>query len=162
MCAWQVTSVVSDSMTPWTVAHQAPLSMGFSRQEYWRGLPFLPPGDLPDPGIEPASLASPALAGVLFTTSATSVQFSHSVMSDSATPWTAARQAFLSITSSRNLLELLSFKLVMPSNHLTLCCPLLLPSVFSSIRVFSNESVLHIQSIGVSASASVLPINIQD
>ena len=47
--------------TPWTVAHQAPLSMGFSRQEYWSGLPFPSPGDLPNPGIEPASLASPAL-----------------------------------------------------------------------------------------------------
>ena len=47
-------------MTPWTVARQAPLSMGFSRQEYWSGLPF-PPGDLPDPGIEPVSPVSPAL-----------------------------------------------------------------------------------------------------
>ena len=56
--------------TLWTVAHQPPLSMGFSRQEYWRGLPFLPPGDLPDPGMEPASLPSPALAGGFFTTSA--------------------------------------------------------------------------------------------
>ena len=43
--------------TPWTVAHQAPLSMGFSRQEYWSGLSFPPPGDLPDPGIEPTSAA---------------------------------------------------------------------------------------------------------
>ena len=57
--------------TPWTDARQAPLSMGFSRQEYWSGLPFPPPGDLPDPGIEPASLASPALAGGFFTTSTT-------------------------------------------------------------------------------------------
>ena len=48
--------------TPWTVAHQAPLSMGFSRQEYWSGLPFPTPGDLPHPGIEPTSLESPALA----------------------------------------------------------------------------------------------------
>ena len=55
--------------TPWTVAHQAPLSMGFSRQEYWNGLPCLPPGDLPDPGIEPECLMSPALAGKFFTTS---------------------------------------------------------------------------------------------
>ena len=55
---------------PWTVASQAPLSMGFSRQEYWIGLPFLTPGDLPNSGIEHASLASPALAGVFFTTSA--------------------------------------------------------------------------------------------
>ena len=50
-------SVVSDSATPWTVAHQAPLFMGFSRQEYWSGLPFPSPGDLPDPGIEPRSPA---------------------------------------------------------------------------------------------------------
>ena len=55
----------------WTVASQAPLSMGFSRQEYWSGLPFPPPGDLPDSGIEPESLMSPALAGRFFTTDAT-------------------------------------------------------------------------------------------
>ena len=55
----------------WTVAHQAPLSMGFSRQEYWNGLPCPPPGALPDPGIEPTSLMSPALAGRFFTISAT-------------------------------------------------------------------------------------------
>ena len=54
--------------TPWTLARQAPLLMGFSRQEYWSGLPCPPPGDLPDPGIEPASLTSPALAGGFFTT----------------------------------------------------------------------------------------------
>ena len=54
--------------TPWTVAHQAPLSMEFSRQEYWSGLPFPSPEDLPDPGIEQVSLASPALAGGFFTT----------------------------------------------------------------------------------------------
>ena len=67
----QVASVVSDSVTPWTVALQAPLSMGFSRQEYWSGLPFPLPGDLPDSGIELVSLMSPALAGGFFTTSAT-------------------------------------------------------------------------------------------
>ena len=49
----------------WTVAHQASLSMGFSRQEYWSGLPCPPPGNLPDPGIEPESLMSPELAGYL-------------------------------------------------------------------------------------------------
>ena len=59
-------SVVSNSFqTPWIVAHQAPLSMGFSRQEYWRGLPFPSPGDLPNPGIEPVS---PMLAGRFFST----------------------------------------------------------------------------------------------
>ena len=56
---------------PWTVAHQTPLSMGFSQQEYWGGLPFPSPGDLPNPGTEPMSLASPALAGGFFSTSAT-------------------------------------------------------------------------------------------
>ena len=63
-----------------------------------------------------------------------------------ATPWTVAHQASLSITNSWSLLKLMSIELVMPSNHLILCCPLLLPpSIFSSIRVFSNESVLRIR-----------------
>ena len=63
-----------------------------------------------------------------------------------ATPWTAARQASLSITNSQSLLKLLSIESVMPSNHLILCYPfLLLPSIFPSIRVFSNESVLRIR-----------------
>ena len=63
-----------------------------------------------------------------------------------ATPWTAARQASLSITNSQSLLKLMSIELVMPSNHLILCCPLLLlPSIFPSIKVFSNESVLRIR-----------------
>ena len=62
------------------------------------------------------------------------------------TPWIAARQASLSITNSQSLLKLTSFELVMPSNHLILSRPLvLLPSIFPSIRVFSNESVLHIR-----------------
>ena len=73
---------------------------------------------------------------------ASSVQSSHAVMSDSVTPWTAARQASLSITNSQSPLKPMSIKSVMPSNHLILCHPhLLLPSVFPSIRVFSNESV---------------------
>ena len=57
--------------TLWTVARQAPLSTGFSREEYWSGLPFPPPGDLPDPGIEPTSLMFPSLVCGIFTTSAT-------------------------------------------------------------------------------------------
>ena len=62
------------------------------------------------------------------------------------TPWTAAHQAFLSIANSWSLLKLMSIESVIPSNHLILCCPLLLmPSIFPSIRVFSNESVLHIR-----------------
>ena len=63
-----------------------------------------------------------------------------------ATPWTAARQTSLSITNSWSLLKLMSIKSMMPSNYLILCCPLLLPpSIFPSIRVFSNESVLDIR-----------------
>ena len=62
-----------------------------------------------------------------------------------ATPWTAACQASLSITNSQSLPKLMSIELVMPSNHLILCHPLLLPSIFPSIRVFSNESVLRIR-----------------
>ena len=82
--------------------------MKFSRQEYWSGLPFPFPEDLPDP--------LPAFFN--------SVQFGRSVMSNSATPWTAARQASLSVTNSQSLLKLMSTELVMPSNHLILCCPL--------------------------------------
>ena len=75
-----------------------------------------------------------------------SVQFSRSVVSYSATPWTAAGQASLCITHSQSLLKLMSIEWVMPSNHLILCCPLLLlPSIFPSIRVFSSESVLRIR-----------------
>ena len=62
-----------------------------------------------------------------------------------ATPWSEARQASLSITNFQSLLKLMSIELVMPSNHLILCHPLLLPSIFPSIRVFSNESVLCIR-----------------
>ena len=62
-----------------------------------------------------------------------------------ATPWTAAREASLSITNSQSLLKFMSIRLVMPSNHLILCCPLLLSSICLSLRVFSNESVLHIR-----------------
>ena len=73
------------------------------------------------------------------------VQFSHSVWLF-VTPWTAVRQVSLSIINSWSLLKPMSIESVMPSNHLILCCPLLLlPSIFPSIRVFSNESVLHIR-----------------
>ena len=82
-----------------------------------------------------------------------------------ATPWIAARQASLSITNSQNLLKVMSIELVIPTSHLILHCPLLLPpSIFPSIRVFSRESILRIRWPKYSSfsSASVLPMNIQD
>ena len=70
-CMLSLFSCVQLFATPWTVACQAPLSMGFPRQEYWSGLPCPTPGDLPNPGTDPLSLMSPALADRFFTTSAT-------------------------------------------------------------------------------------------
>ena len=110
--------------TPWTAAYQAPPSMGFS--EYWNGVP------LPSPrGI---------LSPVLFQFS--SVAQSCPTLCD---PMSHTRQVFLSITSSQSPPKLMSIESLMPSNHLILCRPLLLPSIFPSISVFSNESVLHIR-----------------
>ena len=83
---------------------------------------------------------------VIYIAGCISVQFSHWVVSDFVTLWTAAHQASLSITNSQSLHKLMSIESVMPSSHLILCRPLLLPpSIFPSIRVFSNESVLHIR-----------------
>ena len=67
----EIPSVSSASVTPWTAAHQAPLSVGVSRQEHWSGWPCPPPGGLPDLGMEPMSLTSPVLAGGFLTTSTT-------------------------------------------------------------------------------------------
>ena len=92
-------------------------------------------------------------------------QFSRSVVSNSATPWTSAHRASLSITDSWSPTKPMSIESVMPSNHLILCHRLLLlPSMFPSIRVFQTSQLFTSggQSIGVSASTSVLPMNIQD
>ena len=94
-----------------------------------------------------------------------SVQFSCSVVSNSVTSWTAASQASVSINTSRSLLKLMSIELVMPSNHISLCCPLLLlPSIIPRVRIFSMNQffVSGGQSIGLSVSASVLLMDIQD
>ena len=104
-------------------------------------LPFPSPGDLPDSGIEP--LSSPLQAVSLPTELFSSVQLLSSVWFF-VTPWTTACQASLSITTSQSLLKLISIESVMPSNHLILCPLLLLPPIPPSIRVFSNESALHI------------------
>ena len=70
-CMLSLFSRVQLFTTAWTAARQAPLSVGFSRQEHWRGLPFPPPGGLPHPGIQPEALMSPTLAGRVFTTGVT-------------------------------------------------------------------------------------------
>ena len=92
-------------VTLWAVVGQIFLSMGFTRQKYWSGLPFPPLGDLPDPGIKPTTLTSPALAGRFFTTSAiweALKRVSCSVMSHSLGPlWTVACQTPLSMEVSR-------------------------------------------------------------
>ena len=159
--------------TPETAAHQALLSLGFSRQEHWSGLPF------PSPMHESEKYATPWTATHQASLSITNswnllklmsiksavpsnhlilccpllllpLIFPSSVQLLSrfqifATLWTTARQASLSITNSWSLLKLMSIESVMPSNHIILCHPFLLPSsIFPSIRVFSNESVLHI------------------
>ena len=155
MSEWvNLLSLVQLFATPWTVAHQAPPSMGFSRQEYWSGLPFPSAGDLPNLGIEPRS---PALQADALTSEPPGKPYrfflkSHpqfnsvqllSCVQIFATPWIPACQASLSITNSQNLLKLMSIKSMMPSSHLILCRPLLLlPPIPPSIRVFSNESNL--------------------
>ena len=142
--------------------------MEFSRPEYWSGLLFPSPGDLPNPGIGPRS---PSLQADSLPTEPpgkpiqfSSVQFNHSVVSDSATPWTAARQASLFFTISWSLLKLMS-ESVMPPNHLILSSPSL-PAFnlsqhqgsFQMSQFFASGG----QSIGASALASLLPMNIQD
>jgi len=99
VCAYMLThfSWVGLSATLWTVARQAPLSVGFSRQEYWSGLPFPPSGDVPNPGIEPLSFMSPALARKFFTISATWEAHHYTSDSQSETP------RLLASTSPENL-----------------------------------------------------------
>ena len=139
---------------PWTEVRQVPLSMEFSRQEYWNEVSFPSQGDLPNSGIKLVFLASLTLAGRFFTTRANLGSWntpSDQIRSDQslsrvrlfATPWIAARQVSLSITNSQSSLRLMSIESVMPSSHFILCRPLLLlPPIPPSIRVFSNESAL--------------------
>ena len=125
--------------------------MRFFRQEYWSGLPFPFTWDLPNPGIDFSSSVVQAdflpteLPGKPLPFGFSSVQLLSPVHL-CKTPWTAAHQTSLSITNSQSLLKLMSIESVMPSNHLNLFHPLLLPpSIFPSNRVFLNESVLHMR-----------------
>ena len=136
------------------LAHQAPLSVGFSRQEYWSGLPCPSPGNLPNPGLNPGLLHCKELQGSPCGTiwypkfqrwSFSSVQFSCPVMSDSLQPH-GLQHARLPCPSPIPGICSNSCLSVMPSNNLILwCLLLLLPSIFPSIRIFSRKSILHIR-----------------
>ena len=141
LCVLSLFSRVRLFATLCTVACWAPLSMRFSRQEYWNGLSCLSPGDLPNSGIKSASLTSPVFSYVC-TYISILMEYIIAVVPLLSrvqlfvTAWTAACQASLPFTISQSLLKLKSIESVMPSNHLILCCPLLLPSIFLSISVF--------------------------
>ena len=182
---WNVHSYASHVWlfeAPWTAAHQAPLSIGFPRQEYWSGLPFPSPGNLHDPGIKPTSHVSPTLAGEFFTNTSSAnwearwiscgisqaicwillLWFSCSLLSDSATPWTTARQASQSFTVSQSFLKLINMsqwchQIISSSVAPFSSCPPFFPVTesFPMNRLFTSSS----QSIGVLPSASVLPMN---
>ena len=156
-------------VTPWTLAYQAPPSIEFSRQEYWSGLPFPSPGDLPNPGIQPSlpycrwilyqlSHQGSPLEGLMLKLKLQ--YFGHLMRRAGSLEKTLMlgkiegrrrrgqqRARWLdSITNSWSLLKLMSIESVMRCHHFILCCPLLLlPSNYPLIRVFSNESVLCIR-----------------
>ena len=121
-------------MQVWSLGRGTP----WSRK--WQPTPVFLPGKSMDRGAWWATVC-----GVAKSQTRLSIVHSLSPAQLSATSWTTASQASLSFTISWSLLKLTSTESVMPSNHLVLCCLLLLPSVFPSIRVFSNESVLHIR-----------------
>ena len=155
-------SVVSDSVTPCTVAYQAPLSMELSRQEYWSGLPFPSPGDLPDPGIKPGApvLQEDSLENcmlLLFSRSALSYSLlpyglQHTRLTcPSPSPGACSNACQLSQWYHPNTL----FSFISFSSHLQ---SFPTSGSFPMIWLFASEG----QSIGAAASASVLPMNIQD
>ena len=171
---------MSDSVTPRTIACQAPLPMEFSRQEYWSGLPFPSPGDLLNVGMEPGSpsmqadsLPSEPLGGGMQIGSA--IQFSaqscqtlrHHGLQHARPPCPSRMGANSNSCPFTNgsLLKLMSIESVMQSSHLTYChsfssCLQYFPASgsFQMSQLFTSGD----QSIGVSASTSVLPMNIQD
>ena len=122
LCVHVIASVVSDFFaTLWTVACQAPLSMGFCKQKHWSGLPCPPPGDLPDPGIEPESLTSPALAGRFFTTSAT--WEAQSPVHSSLIWWVSSK---IRLKTKNYWLKFLKSSFMIITIEMTYICPLIL------------------------------------
>ena len=155
VCVLSCFSHVQLFVAPRTAARQAPLSMGFSRQEYWSGLPCPPPGDLPNPGIEPESPVSPALAGRFFTTSVTGeAQYTHTHTYSRCCSVTQSCPTLCNPTDcSMPVFPVLQHLPELARTHThwvsdaiqpsLICYPLLLlPSTFLSIRGFSNESAL--------------------
>ena len=129
-------------MTPWTIAHQSLISMEFSRQEYWSGLPFPSPRDQPRDQTWVSYIASRFFTILVWALNLMIVVVvqSPSFVQLFVSPWTAAHQTSLSITISWSLPKFMSIESVMPANHFILCGPLLfLSSIFPSIRIFSSE-----------------------
>ena len=154
-------------VTLWAVIHQAPLSMKFSRQEYWGGSPCPPPGDLPNPRIKPSSLTSPALAGGVFTTSTTWEALSgvSSVVQlcptlcepmDCSTPGFPVHHQLWEPAQTH---AHRGGDAIQPSHPLFSSCPQFLPA--SGSFPMSQLFTIGDQSIGASASSSVLPMYIQ-
>ena len=158
--------------TLWTEAHQAPLSMRFSRQRYWNGLPYPPPGDLPDPGIEPASLMSPTLALWLHHLGSPINMYSAQFSSVAQLCLTLCNPMNCSTPGLPDHHQLLEFTQT-HVHWVGWCNPAISPSVipFSScLRSFPTSGSFRMsqffasggQHIGISASKSVLPMNTQD
>ena len=130
---------------PWTVAHKALLSMGFSQQGYWSGLPFLPLGDLPNSEIEPAPLMSPALAGRFFTTSTT---------------WEALRHFHVMVNEIVSLISFSSLSLLMDRNARDFCVLIVysavLPNSLSSSSFLVAALGFSMYSIMSSSNVTVL------
>ena len=146
VCVHSCFGHVQLSVTPLTVAHHAPPSMGFFRQEYWNGLPFPAPRDLPHPGIKLTSQRLLHCRRILYPLShmesPNSIYFCcccsvAKLCLSLCDPMDCSTPGFPVLTISWNLLKLMSIESVMPSNHLILCRPLLLlPSIFLSIKAF--------------------------
>ena len=143
LCLLSCFSCVQLFVTLWNLAHQGPLYMGILQARILEWVVMTSSREPPNPEIQSTSFACPALTGGFFTTSTTWKFSSFQSLSHVwlfETPWTTAHQTSLSITNPQSLLKLMSIELVMPSNHLILCHPLLLlPSILPSIRLFSNH-----------------------
>ena len=161
-CQWFRCSVLFNTFTtPWTGICQLPLFLEFTRQEYWSGCRFLHQGIVLIFLTHVSCISSTDRQILYHCTTCFNSVHSLSPAQQFAIPQTSACPDSLTITNTRSLLKLMSIELVMPSNHLILCYPLLLlSSIFPSVRDFSDNQPFSSggQSIGVSPSTSVLPV----